>query len=251
MQFTIVMPVLAALLFLGLLAMQALGRWTARRSSDADATRLGAIEGAVFGLLGLLLAFTFSGAASRFNDRRELIVQEANDAGTSYLRLDLVDEPARQTMKQELRDYVDARLATYQDSGDAAARQAAARATELQGRLWQAAITAVHAQPDITAMLLPPFNDLFDIASTRFAASSNHPPMIIYLMLVAITLACSFLAGFAFGPGQTRHRIATWAFAGVISIALYVVVDLEYPRYGFIRVDSADVFLSQARASMR
>ena len=74
---------------------------------------LGAVDGAVFALLGLMIAFTFSGAASRLEVRRQLIVQEANAIGTAYLRLDLLPPGAQPGLREDFRQYVDARLAVY------------------------------------------------------------------------------------------------------------------------------------------
>jgi hypothetical protein len=74
-----------------------------------------AAEGAVFGMLGLLIAFSFSGAASRFEDRRHLIVEEANAVGTAYLRLDLLSGDARTELREMFRRYLDIRIATYRE----------------------------------------------------------------------------------------------------------------------------------------
>jgi hypothetical protein len=85
---------------------------------------LGVVEGAVFSLLGLLIAFTFAHAATRFDDRRQLIIEEANDIGTAYLRIDLLSESARPAMRQLFREYLDSRLATYHKLADVAAAKA-------------------------------------------------------------------------------------------------------------------------------
>ena len=110
-------PVLfSILLFLGMLIMLEVGRRLAvrRRSKEADSERsnLGPIEGAVFALFGLLMAFTFSGAASRFNEKRMLIAEEANTIETAYLRLHLVPD-AEPRLQELFRRYLDSRLETY------------------------------------------------------------------------------------------------------------------------------------------
>ncbi|HEY5866855.1 MAG TPA: DUF4239 domain-containing protein, partial [Candidatus Tectomicrobia bacterium] len=101
-------------LSLGMLLCLAIGRWIGvrrMRQVTADARQgIGAIEGAVFGLMGLLIAFTFSGATSRFDTRRQLIVEEANAIGTAYLRLDLLPAAAQPALRELFRRYVDARL---------------------------------------------------------------------------------------------------------------------------------------------
>src|SRR3954470_3348698 len=103
-----------------LLSMEAGMRLRARylRAAQSDSTGFTAVHGAVFALMGLVIAFTFSGAASRFDHRRDLIVEEANDIGTAYLRIDLLPEEARGPLKEGFRTYVDSRLQTYRVGAD-------------------------------------------------------------------------------------------------------------------------------------
>ena len=110
-------PLVALSLFAALLAAQEAGfrAGRRRRSGEADTapTGLGAVEGALFGLMGLLIAFTFSGAEARFENRRRLIVQEANAIGTAYLRIDLLPAASQPAVRDLFRRYVDQRLAGY------------------------------------------------------------------------------------------------------------------------------------------
>src|SRR5262245_47909853 len=100
----------------GMLVLFEVGRRLGRRrrARDPEGAREGfaPIDGAIFGLLGLLVAFTFSGATSRFDTRRDLIVEEANDIGTAYLRLDLLPAPAQPPLRELFRRYTDSRLET-------------------------------------------------------------------------------------------------------------------------------------------
>jgi hypothetical protein len=108
---------LALALFGSVVGMLELGRRTGakRRARDAEAaqTSVSVVNGAVFGLLGLLIAFTFSGAAARFERRRDLIVEEANAVGTAWLRLDLLPADAQPPLRDSFRRYIDARLDGY------------------------------------------------------------------------------------------------------------------------------------------
>ena len=110
-----------------------LGRWRQRRAEHEQETPVGAIVGAILGLLGFLLAFTFGMAASRFDIRRELVLDEANAIGTTYLRAALVPEPHRTQIRTLLRDYVELRLEAVQPG----MLVAALALEELQGRLWR------------------------------------------------------------------------------------------------------------------
>src|SRR4029077_19941003 len=174
------------LLFAAMVVMLEVGRWLGRswRERHGGATEMGAgaVEGAVFGLLGLLIAFTFSGAASRFDQRRALIVEEANDISTAWLRIDLLPPPAQPAIRQKFREYVDARIAVYRALPDvSAAEEHLARANAIQGEIWQLAIPAVQAAPaPVTTVFLPAVNAMFDISNTRTWSARTHPPPVIY-----------------------------------------------------------------------
>ena len=125
---TLIAVVLVPVLFLGMLAMNEAGRRIGLARIARDPSGLssggGAAEAAVFGLLGLLIAFTFSGAAERFQARKQLITQEANAIGTAYLRLDLVAAGAQPEMRDLLRRYLEVRIKTYSDVSDVEATAA-------------------------------------------------------------------------------------------------------------------------------
>ncbi len=249
--------VLAVGLFFGILAMLELGRRLGirRLASDPAGAQAGtgAVEGAVFALVGLLIAFTFSGAASRFDARRDLIVAETNAVGTAWLRLDLL--PADQSaIRDSFIQYLDARLAVYRELPDIdAAHAELAKATALQATIWAQAIAAGQregASPDAIKLLLPALNEMFDITTTRTMATQAHPPYVIYGMLIALALASALLAGFGMAGSKSRSWLHIFGFAGVMAVAVYVIIDLEFPRLGLIRVDTFDQALVELRASM-
>ena len=110
--------------FVGILACLEVGyRLGRRRSEDVTLEGIGALEAAVFALLGLLLAFSFAGGTSRLDTRRQLIVEEANAIGTAYLRLDLLAAPDQPEMRRLFREYLDARLQLYRKLRDLAAAE--------------------------------------------------------------------------------------------------------------------------------
>jgi hypothetical protein len=136
MYFPVGMIALACGLFMGVLALletrRRIGLRHVAKDSEAARAGLGVLEGAIFALMGLLIAFTFSGAASRFDTRRQLAVEEANAIGTAYLRLDLLPASAQPALRESFRQYVDARLTAYRKLPDiAAAMQELTHATKL------------------------------------------------------------------------------------------------------------------------
>jgi hypothetical protein len=245
----------AALVFLFVMIGLEVGRRLAMRKRALDSegapSSLGAIDGAVFGLLGLVIAFTFSGGLTRFEARRELVTREANAIGTAWLRIDLLPAKDREGLRELFRAYLDSRLATYRSAGDPAIWKAEyARSAALQTQIWGAATAAIQEAPTPpVTLIVPALNEMFDITTTRLMATQNHPPVVVYVMLFALILASSLLAGHAMGKGAWRNWLHMLAFALVISITVYVILDVEFPRLGLIRVDSADEILVDLRKS--
>jgi len=256
---TILLAALVALgLFFGILVFLVVGRRLGERrlADDPEGARsgIGAVEGAIFGLVGLLIAFTFSGAANRFDERRALVVQETNAIGTAYLRVDLPPEGAQPTLRDLFRHYLDARIEAYRRLPDIHAATAKLQESiRLQNEIWNRALAAGKSEgaaPDAVKLLLPALNEMIDITTTRTTAAALHPPMVIYLMLVLLTLAAALMAGYGMAGAKRRSWTHMLAFALVMSLAVYVIVDLEYPRLGLIRVDAFDRTLADLRADM-
>ncbi|MGY8527481.1 bestrophin-like domain [Paracidovorax citrulli] len=240
-----------------LLAMEAgrlIWQWHIDTGREPETTGVGAVGSAVFALLGLLIAFTFSGAASRFEERRNLIIQEANDIGTAYLRLDLLAPPARAELQETFRQYLDARLEAYRAVPDRERIvQALARADALRDSLWRRAVEEAPRAPTpaATMLLLPALNAGFDTASTRLAKVMEHPPTVIYVLLLALTWIGALFAGYGMARRGARNWLHAFFFAATLAVTLYVIVDLEFPRLGLIRVDAFDQVLQAVRDSMQ
>jgi hypothetical protein len=245
-------------LFLGMLLFLEIGRRIAVRRMKQDSGTagegVGAVDGAVFALLGLLIAFTFSGASSRFDTRRQLIVEETNDIGTAYLRLDLLPADAQPALRENFRRYLDARIDVYRKLPDlAAAKEHLAKANELQTQIWRQAVAASRAEgalPAAPVLLLPALNAMIDITTTRTMATLMHPPAVVFVMLFGLALAASLLAGYGMTGSKVRSWLHMLGFALVMAFAVYVILDLEYPRLGLIRVDAFDQALVDLRKSM-
>lgn len=248
---------LAVGLFAAILLALEIGRGLGRRRLTADPeggkAGLGAVEGSIFGLLGLLVAFTFSGAASRFDARRALVVEEANDISTAYSRIDMLPMSAQPPLRDLFRRYVDTRLEVYRSLPDLdAARGALARANALQGEIWAAATDACRTEEGqrVALVVLPPLNVMFDITTTRTMAFLHHPPIVIYAMLFVLILVCALLAGYDMASGARRNWIHMLGFATMMAVAVYVILEIEYPRHGLVRIDATDRVIEQVRASM-
>ena len=259
MGFSVIALLVIGGLLLGMLAVAEAGRriGIARLAHHKEGLPqgAGAAEAAVFALLGLLLAFTFSGAASRFEARRHLVTAEANAIGTAYLRIDMLPADAQPEMRDAFRRYLDSRLEMYRNPENQTATQASlAEDAALQGEIWSKAVTA-SLRPGVPTqaamLLLPALNEMIDITTTRVMATRNHPPPIIFLLLVGLSLVGALLVGYGTSVNKDRTWLHTLVFAAILTLTTYVIVDLEFPRLGLIRVDNADQVLVELRESMR
>jgi hypothetical protein len=249
----------AMLVFAGILAFLQLGRRLGRRAlvghGDSALPSTESLETAVFALLGLMIAFTFSGALSRLDIRRGQVVDEANAIGTGYLRIDLLPAAAQPHLRESFRQYADSRIATYRKLPDmAAARGELAHSQQLQTDIWTQAVAAVRA-PDAGAgtevLVIAALNAMFDLATVRVAATQMHPPLTVYAMLVTLAFASALLAGFQ-SAGEKAHRwVHQVGFGAIVAFTVYVILDMEYPRSGWIRIDAIDQFMVGARNSMK
>jgi hypothetical protein len=244
-------PVLmGSALFAALLISLDIGRALGRRSLvGGRETGTGAIDGAIYALLGLLLAFTFSGAAQRFDQRRVLMVQEANAIGTAQLRVDMLPPDAQPAMRQAFRRYIDSRLNAYADAGNLpAVRQALDVSVGIQKEIWDLAIAAGRrpdAQAATNQVLLPALNEMIDITTTRSFAMLMHPPGVIHALLVALALASAVLAGHGLAALPGRDWLHMITYAAVMTAAISIIIDMEHPQLGLIRVDSFEEMLTR------
>ncbi|HET9795418.1 MAG TPA: DUF4239 domain-containing protein [Thermoanaerobaculia bacterium] len=231
------------------------GKRRLARGADGPHSGLGVVESSAFALFGLLIAFTFSGAASRFDARRQLIAEETNAVGTAYLRLDLLSAESQPGLRDLFRRYLDTRLAAYRKMPDvAAAMEELSRANRLQQEIWAAAMAAIgspRAHPDSARLLLPAINAMIDVTTTRLMAARMHPPLVVYALLLALALLCSFLAGHAMAGSRERSWLHILSFAAITVITIYTILEIEYPRIGLIRLDPYDQVMVELRAGMK
>jgi len=249
----------AAALFAGILGCIAFGRWIGKRAlvnyGEAGSQSIGSLEAAVFALMGLLIAFTFSGALERFDVRRTQVVTEANVIGTAWLRLDLLPAEEQPKIREAFRAYVDSRIATYSKLPDVEAALAElARSHALQSDIWRLAVAAAtrpQNRPGTEGQVLATLNEMFDVATTRFAATQMHPPPIVYAMLMGLALAAALLAGYRSAGEKAIDWMHQLSFAAIVSLTVYVILDIEYPRLGLVRMDKIDQLLVNVRAGMK
>jgi hypothetical protein len=235
---------LAVLLIAVLAGSVAIGVLVGRAVRDRPGTRhetAGVVQGALLGLVGLLLAFGLSMAVGRYESRRALVVQEANDIGTTYLRAQLLAEPERSGSLELLEDYTDAAIDVADAVPDTGQyRTAVANLEALQGELWSLATAAAAADPVGTGprLYIETLNETFDTHTSRVASLGNRVPTPVMVLLVfGSAIAVGVLAFYLtlLGKGLATSLIT----AAVVLIILFVSFDLDRPRRGFIQVPDA------------
>lgn len=203
--------------------------------TDVD---LKAINGMLLGLLGLLLAFTFGMSNSRFNDRRNIIINEATIIGTTILRTDIYPDSIRVRINALLREYVELRIAFYEAGMDMEETlNLHKKAEEVSKKAW--VISANYAKVDElttrTSQLLPSLTDMIDIAGTRRATGLGTIPDSIMYFLLALCCCAAFLLGYDH-KGKIDWIVVT-VFALMLTTTVFNIIDLDRPRSGVIDMD--------------
>ncbi len=243
----VLLPLTVLLLFPAMLLLLEAGRRLRNRKPVAE--RNGVIEGAVFSLFGLLLAFTFSGAIARFDAHRALLTEEANNIGTAYLRLDLLPPEAQPPMRVLFRDYTESRLHLF----DAPGAEISPDTIRLQNQIWERSVRAAASGApgsNPAVLLLPAVNSMINMTSTRQNAFNMHPPGLVLLLLVVFSCGSAFLAGYG---TNIRHRdwVYPIALALAVTLTVYATTEIEYPRRGLLRFTHLDRGLVELRDSMK
>lgn len=216
-----------------------IGRRAQSNINEATKSHISVIQGTIVGLLSLLLSFTLAMAVSRFDTRKQLVVEEANAIGTAFLRARLLPEPSRAEVADLLRLYVDTRIETTQPGQDERSTKALhERAAQLQQQLWALGVDAAgkDERAVTTGLFVQALNDVIDVKEKRTIALSNHvPESVLLLLLVGAVLAASTV-GYACGLGKSRRTVVQWALSLLIALVIFVIIDLDRPRLGLIRI---------------
>jgi hypothetical protein len=247
----------ATALFMAMLVLLVLGRKLGRRHQarkGATPEGMGATDAAVIGLLSLVLAFTFSAAASRFDARRSLIIDETNAIVTAYLRLDLLAPHTQPKLRADFGQYIDSRLAAYDVLPDVkAAFRQIERSKTLQMQIWRDAMSALQdpaTSDNAGKLVVPALNTMIDLGTTQMMAAYMHLPLVIFVMLVILALVSAWLIGYATAPIEKMWWLRAVSFTLLFTVTFFVILDLEYPRLGFIRLTEFDRELRSFRQNM-
>ncbi len=196
---------------------------------------IGTVQGALLGLLGLLLGFAFSGAMSRFVDRQDALSSEANAIETAYNRAVLL--PTKDRLQGELREYARLRLRVFQESVDASNDALERELNNSFDRAFAACVEGVKDTPALASLMITSIDEINDQFTRRTALARRHlPGQFVFVMLVC---TCVSMGAIGYGAGLVEKRSVGIVFALTLltSTALYVTFDFDRPQRGLIRID--------------
>jgi hypothetical protein len=210
---------------------------------------------AIFGLLSLMLAIQFGGASGRYDQRRAEIIKESLTIGTVSKSIDLLPAQDQPRLRESLKRYLDIRIDMYRPPLDLDKLEACfAERSQIETDMWNAARASVHAMPYpdtlIAAQILPAISAMSDASDTQRLSQALHPPRLTMVLLAALTIVGSLVSGYLMGIEQKRDWFLTILFVVLMAASFTVILDLEYPRLGFINLDLVEAELVAMRKGM-
>jgi hypothetical protein len=216
---------------IGFRSAHALGR----RSESEQKWPLDEIEAATLSLLAFMLAFTFGLAASRFETRKSLVMDEANALGTTYLRAGILPEPDRTEIRNLLREYLDIRLHAVQS---AKVGEGIAGSEALQNRLWSEAAVVGEKNPGsvVIGLFIASLNEVIDLHTKRLTQDRNRIPSSIWAALYVVSVLGMAEVGYHGGLNTTRRALSVIPLTISVSAVMLLIADLDRSQEGLLRV---------------
>jgi hypothetical protein len=207
-----------------------------RNSSPGEAKMTGAVVGGMLGLMAFMMAFTIGIVISQQGERRAMVVEEANAIGTAWLRAGFLEEPDQAAARALLQEYTEIRVAAANDISLYAAT--VTRSEEIHSDLWAIMEENVDRgnDTDIMGLVIESINDVIDIHTMRLAAANLRLPRILGILLFLATVLSFLLVGVASSADRKRDTVAMILFALVFVGVMIVIVDLDRPQEGLLRV---------------
>lgn len=216
------------------------GDFRRRRSASEKDAPIGGLVAATLGLLAFLLAFTFGAASTRYDTRKQLVLQEANAIGTAYLRADLLQEPQHTDARNTLVAYTKVRS---QGVTELLRPEMMAESAALQDSLWAMAAAAGNRRPGspVTALFVQAVNDVIDLDEARITAGRNRIPDSIWFTLYVLIVLSMAAVGYQFGLSGTRSWGETILLVLAFTAVIMLIADLDRPQGGLLRVSQQPI----------
>jgi hypothetical protein len=231
-----------------------LGSAQLRRSGEGVRAGFSAVDATVYGMLAFLVGFSFSGAADRLDHRRQLVANEADGISSAWNFIEVLPSDQQPEVRSRLKHYVDVLLESYADTVITQADLLEpAELTKAEHDLWVAAVASCLTAGGERArmLLLPSMENMFGTIELERLARRIHPPGAIYFILALMALMTALFAGYATVQAPARNWLYMIGLSSTVSLAMWGVLELEYPRLGLVRVNSMDSALVEFRALMK
>ena len=232
--------VLLVFIVIGIELGYRLGLKTQKRLVELKKSQINAIQASMLALLALVLGFTFSLSLQRYDDRAKAVVDEANAIGTTYLRTYLLPESVRAEAQKLTGEYIDYRLKAGAVSLDQSEERESAvvQSDSKLGELWRLTVQAAREDggPVTSGMFMTSLNQMIDAFGSRDATVKRHVPQLVLLLLFATFILSGTVIGYANGAEDHRPSIAAYVLAFLIVLLVFIIIDLDRPRRGFIEV---------------
>jgi hypothetical protein len=205
---------------------------------EARKGQIGGIQGAILGMLALLLGFTFSMAVARYENRRDLVLQEANSIGTTFLRASLLPDAHKIAVEEMLRRYVDVRLDFY-NAGIEVSKiiEAENEAAALQREMWAHATAAAKEAPTpITATFINTLNDTIDLDASSLTALRAKVPSAVWLLVLVVAGVGCCSCGYGAGASGSRSSFSNAMLPLLVAVVITLISDLDRPRQGLVGI---------------
>ena len=241
---------LAIIIFLVMIAAYWIGCRVSQRFKNYFIDGFGPVEGSLLGLLALLLAFTFSMSAARYETRRQIVLQEARFIGTAILRADLYEQLERDAFRADFKEYVEVRIASH-DSGfdEEKVTQNLDLSTRISTRLWDRAARLGRNPANFISsnQMIPALNNMIDIVTTRNVARHSTVPDAIIWVLFMLCAVSSFMIGINRKESKSSMLVVNTVFSLMISACVFLIIDLDRPKHGLITLDDMNQNLIDLR----
>lgn len=232
-----VIVICSLLLLLSTEAGFRMGKRIAQIKDHASRAPMGGVQGAILGIMGLLLGFTFAMSSARYESRRELVVREATAINGAYLRAAFLAPERQRKVEDLLRGYVDVRLDFLSAADSAAIADVEQRSAKVQGELWNHAVALSHEPPNAYAPLfVNALSEMINVDAAQLAAFRSHIPGAVWLLLLSVALCGCYISGYAAGTTGIRTSLPNFVLPLLLGIVITLVAALHRPRGGLIQI---------------
>lgn len=229
------------------------GQMQLEKTPDHKLEVISVAETSVFGLLGLLIAFTFSGAYDRFETRKVHMLEEVSAFSRAYEYIKLVPKQYQPELQKNVEEYLNLHIQAYNDIPDLdKVATDIEEANAVQERIWNLVVKAEEESSNkaMAQLYLPALSNMFEMADSGINMTRIHPPAIIFFLLIGLAALGAFLVGYNCAESKDKHPIHTLSYVLLTSFIIYLIINIEYPRVGFIRLKYFDSILLEVKENI-